>query len=128
MTQARDLAISHLKLRLHGIHRVLDAAVRAQIDHAARLVRADLTPICITEDEALHLLDDAERFVLDAGAAPWQLDDAVPDAEAEAALRAQAQDAGIALPLDVLAGRFDLSALERFAVLLCAAPDLDRGY
>jgi hypothetical protein len=128
MTHARDLAISHLKLRLHGIHRVLDAAVRAQIDHAARLVRADLTPICITEDEALHLLDDAERFVLDAGAAPWQLEDAVPDAEAEAELRAQAQDAGIALPLDVLAGRFDLSAVEQFAVLLCAAPDLDRGY
>jgi len=128
MTHARDLAISHLKLRLHGIHRVLDAAVRAQIDHAARLVRADLTPICITEDEALHLLDDAERFVLDAGAAPWQLEDAVPDAEAEAELRAQGQDAGIALPLDVLAGRFDLSAVEQFAVLLCAAPDLDRGY
>src|SRR3954468_11236644 len=128
MTHARDLAISHLKLRLHGIHRVLDAAVRAQIDHAARLVRADLTPICITEDEALHLLDDAERFVLDAGAAPWQLEDAVPDAEAEAELRAQGQDAGIVLPLDGLAGRFDLSAVEQFAVLLCAAPDLDRGY
>ena len=128
MTHARDLAISHLKLRLHGIHRVLDGAVRTQIDHAARLVRADLTPICITEDEALHLLDAAERFVLDAATGQWQLDDAMPDAEAEAALRAQAQDAGVALPLDVLAGRFDLSTLEQFAVLLCAAPDLDRGY
>src|ERR1044072_1951154 len=99
MTLLRDLAVSHLKLRLQGIHRVLRAAVLAQIDRASRLARADLTPLCITEDEALHLLDDAERFVLDVLPAGWQLTDAAPDAGAETALRAGRRDAGVLLPL-----------------------------
>jgi hypothetical protein len=128
MTLLRDVAVSHLKLRLQGIHRVLRAAVLAQIDRASRLARADLTPLCITEDEALHLLDDAERFVLDVLPGGWQLTDAAPDAEAESALRARAQDAGVALPLDRLALQFDLTDFEQFAVLACAAPELDRCY
>ena len=128
MTLSRDLAVSHLKLRLQGFHRVLRAAVLAQIDRAARLVRADLTPLCITEDEALHLLDDAGRFVLDTSPGGSQLTDAAPDTEAELALRARAQDAGVVLPLDRLALQFDLTDFEQFAVLACAAPELDRSY
>src|SRR6266404_704806 len=128
MTLSRDLAVSHLKLRLQGVHRVLRAAVLEQIDHAARLARADLTPLCVTEDEALHLLDSAEHFVLDTLPGGWQLIDAAPDAEAETALRARAQDAGVALPLDQLARQFDLTDFEQFAVLACAAPELDRSY
>jgi hypothetical protein len=128
MTLSRDLAVSHLKLRLQGIHRVLRAAVLAQIDRAARLVRADLTPLCITEDEALRLLDDAERFALDTFPRGWQLTDAAPDTEAEVALRGRAQDAGVALPLDRLALQFELTDFEQFAVLACAAPELDHSY
>jgi hypothetical protein len=128
MTISRDLAVSHLKLRLQGIHRVLRAAVFAQIDHAARLARADLTPHCITEDEALHLLDDAERFALDAASEGWQLTDAAPDAAAETGLRARAKDTDVTLPLDALALQFGLTDFEQFAVLSCAAPELDRSY
>jgi hypothetical protein len=128
MTLSRDLAMSHLKLRLQGIHRVLRAAVLAQIDRAARLARADLTPLCITEDEALRLLDDAGRFVLNTFPEGWQLTDAAPDAAAEVALRERAQDAGVTLPLDRLALQFDLTDFEQFAVLACAAPELDRSY
>src|SRR4051794_16760223 len=128
MTLSRDLAVSHLKLRLQGIHRVLRAAVLAQIDRAARLARADLTPLCITEDEALYLLDDAGRFVGDTSPEGCQLTDAAPDAEAEAVLRARAQHAGVTLPLDRLALQFELTDFEQFAVLACAAPELDRSY
>jgi len=128
MDVLRDLAVSHLKLRLKGMHRVLRAAAAAQVDSAARLARADLTPLCITEDEALHMLDDAEGFADDAPSGDWTLDDAAPDPGLEALLRAQAEEANLALPLDVMAQRFALDAFEQFAVVVCAAPELDRSY
>ncbi|MEA2860003.1 MAG: hypothetical protein QOC72_2042 [Methylobacteriaceae bacterium] len=120
-------ALSHLRLRLQGIHRVLRAAVIAQIERAAHLARADLTPLCITEDEALHLLADADRFVSETRSLPTP-SDAAPDHDAEAALRAQAREMGLALPLDTLVRRFDLSEFEQFAILVCAATEFDRSY
>lgn len=128
MTLLRELAVSHLKLRLKSIHGVLRAAADAQIASAARLARADLTPLCITEDEALHLLDDAECFACDSAPGTWGLGDAAPDPDAEAQLRALADEADLVLPLDAMTQAFELDAFEQFAVAVCAAPGLDRSY
>ena len=126
MAFLRDLAVDHLRLRLQGVHGVLQAAVLAQIERAGRLDRADLTPLCVTEQEALLLLEDAGKLVADAVSAGGQ--SAGVDEEAEAELRARAQAASITLPFDALIRQFDLSAFEQLAVVLCAAPELDRSY
>jgi len=120
----RDLAIAHLRLSLRGLTAVLHTAVQEQIARAARLARPDLTPYCITQEEALCLLDDAGALLDDeAEVTVLPEDDA-----AGAALRAEALRMGTMLPLEVLAARFRLTAFDRFGVLACAAAELDRGY
>jgi ATPase family associated with various cellular activities (AAA) len=127
MTLLRDLAVSQLRLRLSGLHCALGAAVQAQIARTARLARPDLTSLCITENEALLLLDDAERLV-DATQLAAESAEIGVDTTGELDLQRQAQDAGLTLPLDALSRDLELSAFEKFAVLLCAAPELDRSY
>src|ERR1043166_4733867 len=99
MTLLRDLAVSHLRLRLRGVHAALGAAVQSQIARAARLARPDLTSLCITENEALLLLDDAESLVKAPLLVPPQAEIGF-DASGELDLRRRAEGAGLALPFD----------------------------
>ena len=116
-------ALAQLRLGLERLGAMLDAAVRRQIARAERLTRPDLTPYGITQEEALCLLADASSLLGDASPAPPPAGD-----EREIRLRHEARQAGATLPLDALVTRFQLTAFERFAVLACAAPELDGAY
>jgi len=123
------LAIRHLLIRLRPLNRALRAAVDRQAAVAAQLDRPDLVPYCITDEQVAILLDGLDRLdalSLPDGAAPAPLTPAEQAAEQQ--LRQEAAAAGMALPLDELAGRFGLTGAEQQALLLCAAPELDRAY
>jgi hypothetical protein len=126
MKQLETLAIAHLQLRLRHLHPLLHQAVEAQIARAARLERGDLTVLCITEDEVLHLVDDTAQLFGEIVQTP--VSDGEPEDPSEEVIRDEARRAGLTLPFDALARRLDLSAFEQFAILLCAAPELDRAY
>jgi hypothetical protein len=121
-----DLAVTHLRLRLRPLHRALAAAVRRQTELAARLTRPDLTPFCVTTEQAEVLLDQVDKGL----AAPAAADLAAEPGEvaAERELRREAAAAGVTLPLDELAARFRLGRTEQDALLLVVAPELSQAY
>jgi ATPase family associated with various cellular activities (AAA) len=128
MTRLRELAVAHLRLRLLELHPLLDAAVREQAVHVASMERQDLRAICITEGEALRLIEDARRVLAAPDAAAARRAAVTAASAPEAELRRTAAAAGVALPLDRLAAALAMTEFEQIAVLLCAAPELDRGF
>ncbi|MDP9793179.1 hypothetical protein J2S43_001691 [Catenuloplanes nepalensis] len=113
-------AREHLRLRMRPVQRALAAAADRQTARAARLVRPDLTPFCVT-DEQVGLL--FARLAEDLPPEPTSLDD--DEREAERELRRRA---GGVLPLDALAVRFRLSPTAVDALLLVTAVELDSAY
>jgi hypothetical protein len=128
MRPRATLALEHLLLRLRPLNRALRAAVERQSQLAARLVRPDVTPLCITENHAKTLLDDANALL--SGDLPLGLSAALTPEEVstQEELRQRSAAAGSVLPMDRLAETLVLSPFEQEAVLLCAAPELDRSY
>ena len=123
-----ELALQHLALRLGPVNRALRAAVARQARQAARLIRPDVAPLCVTDDQVSKLLDDADALLggtSDSGVAAGL---SVREAERQEALRTACRQSGARLPLDELAASLELSAFEEQAILLCAAPELDRAY
>ncbi|MER5932596.1 ATP-binding protein [Streptomyces sp. NPDC002054] len=118
-------ALEHLRIRLTDVHRALRAAVERQARIAARLTRPDLAPYCVTDEQVEVLLGEVRAFT-DAMAGPYVLQR--PEPEAERDLRRGASAEGQTLPLDALSTRFGLTRAEQDALLLVAAPELDRGY
>jgi MoxR-like ATPase len=124
MTGPAALAVAHLRLRLLPLHRALRAAVERQAEAAARLTRPDVAALCITDDQVKALLGDVDALVT-TGKLPAQPAALLPREEVlQENFRARAAEAGLTLPLD----RLGLTAFEEEAVLLCAAPELDRAY
>jgi hypothetical protein len=120
-----ELAIEHLRIRLGDVHSALRVAVERQAQVAALLTRPDLTSFCVTDEQVGVLLDEVDAFT-DGIAEPASPVLAEPDAERD--LRREAASQGVTLPLDALATRFGLSRDDQDALLLVAAPELDRGY
>ena len=120
------LAIRHLLIRLRPLNRALRAAVERQAAVAAQLDHPDLVPYCITDEQVAILLDRLDALSLPDSGSPALLTPAEQAAEQQ--VREQASAAGVALPLDELAGRLGLTDDEQQALLLCAAPELDRAY
>ena len=120
------LAIRHLLIRLRPLNRALRAAVERQAAVAAQLDRPDLVPYCITDEQVAVLLDRLDALPLPDSGSPALLTPAEQAAEQQ--VREQASAAGVALPLDELASRLGLTDDEQQALLLCAAPELDRAY
>ncbi|MEU0840697.1 ATP-binding protein [Streptomyces sp. NPDC005962] len=118
-------AVEHLRIRLADAHRALHAAVEGQARLAARLTRPDLTPYCVTDEQVGVLLGEVHAFT-DTMAAPYAARQQEPEPERDLRRRAAAE--GTTLPLDALATRFGLTRAEQDALLLVAAPELDRGY
>ncbi|MBP2330389.1 hypothetical protein JOF56_010774 [Kibdelosporangium banguiense] len=120
-----ELAVEHLRIRLGGVHQALRVAAERQAQAAALLTRPDLTSFCVTDEQVGVLLDEVDSFA----ESMVQPDEAVlPEPEAERDLRRQAAAQGVTLPLDALATKFGLSRDDQDALLLVAAPELDRGY
>jgi hypothetical protein len=124
----RDLALRHLALRLRTLNRALHAAVQHQAQLAARLARPDITHLCITDEQVQTLLADADALLEGQAVAPPAAGANEQELAQEAALRADVVAAGAELPLDVLARLQNLSPFEQQALLLCAAPEIDRSY
>ena len=120
------LAIRHLLIRLRPLNRALRAAVERQAAVAAQLDRPDLVPYCITDEQVAILLDRLDALSLPDSVGPAPLTPAEQAAEQQ--VREEASAAGMTLPLDELAGRLGLTDDEQQALLLCAAPELDRAY
>ena len=120
------LAIRHLLVRLRPLNRALRAAVERQAAVAAQLDRPDLVPYCITDEQVTVLLDGLDALQLPDSICMTPL--TPPEEAAEQQIREEALAADVALPLDELADRFGLTGDEQQALLLCAAPDLDRAY
>ncbi|RST10120.1 ATP-binding protein [Streptomyces sp. WAC05374] len=118
-------ALEHLRIRLADLHRALRAAVERQARLAARLTRPDLTPYCVTDEQVDVLLGEVHAFT---DALPGPEAPPRPEPEAERELRRRTSARGAVLPLDALATRFGLTRAEQDALLLVAAPELDRGY
>jgi hypothetical protein len=121
-----SLAILHLLIRLQPLNRALRTAVERQAAEAAKLDRPDLVPYCITDEQVTALLDRLDALPLRNSAAPTP--STSDEQAAEQQIRDEAAAAGMMLPLDELADRLGLTDTEQQALLLCAAPELDRAY
>ena len=127
MAAGMSLAAGHLILRLRPLNRALRSAVEKLQAASKRLNRPDLTALCVTDEQIQILLDDVD---VQSGAAiavgPAMLSD--EEKRLEEKLREQSRAQGQVLPLDQLVLSKNLTAFELEAVLLCAAPELDRNY
>src|SRR5262245_16553978 len=119
MATRTELALAHLLLRLRPLNRALRAAVEQQTQLAARLIRPDVTPLCVTHEQVKALLGDVDTLLCDGRTPgiPACLEPA--DVDTQDALRRQSAALGSALPLDRLAQTLSLSLFEQEAVLLC---------
>lgn len=123
-----ELAAEHLRLRLGPINRALRAAAERQAAEGAQLDRPDLTAICVTDRQVQVLLDRVDALVQAPGSTPPSISEDPVAARAEEALRGRASTEGIKLPLDELADEVGLGPREQAALLVCAAPEVDRAY
>jgi hypothetical protein len=128
MMAATALVMEHLRLRLRPLNRALRGAVERQARLAARLIRPDITPLCVTDDQVETLLDDADALLREGGVPRAAALLTAEEAAAEKELFQQSAAAGPRLPLDRLTQKLALSPFEQEAILLCAAPELDRSY
>lgn len=126
MSQRVALAAEHLGLRLRPLNRALRAAVTCQAHEAAKLQRPDLTPYCITDEQVCALLERVDVIGPPAGFEPVHVLDSERRQESE--LRERAASAGVALPLDELTDHAELAPDEVDCLLICVAPEVDRGY
>lgn len=127
MTVFAELAARHLALRLRPLARAVRVAADRQAQLAARLIRPDVTPLCVTDEQVHVLLSSVSSGpTLHAGTAEWALNE--QEAVLEAALRENATETRAALPLDRLERQLGLNEMEMRALLVCVAPELDRAY
>jgi hypothetical protein len=127
------MGIVHLRLRMCGINRALHAAVARRAALSAALDQPELARMCVTDRQVAVLLEQVGELTRadadDLGEPDLSRADppVLPD-PAEQALREIAAKAGVLLPIDELAARFDLTRPELDALLLVAAPEIDPAY
>src|SRR5688572_8274522 len=111
MLTPSELAIRHLALRLRPLTRVLQSAVDHQAALAGKLLRPDVTPLCVTDEQVTQLLVEIEQGTqspaVDDG---WELTRA--EASEEQELQSAAGRLGVGLPLDQLRDRLGLTEHE----------------
>lgn len=122
-----ELAVEHVLLRLRPLSRVLKLAVERQAQLSGELLRPDVTPLCVTDEQVKQLLGGIDTAIAaPPGGDCWMLTET--EREAERKLRAAAIDLNGRLPLDVVRSRVELSEAELRMLLVCIAPEIDRAY
>ncbi len=122
-----SIAFEHLALRLRPLRRALHAAVAQQKRLNAALARPDVKSLCVTDMQVDQLLAQVgEPRASQALGIAVKLSD--QERRHEERLRAEAAELGIVLPLDAAGAAFALSDADLDALLVCAAPELHRGY
>jgi len=135
MSLVERVAERHLRLRLRPIVRALRGAAETRDADSQRVVRPELTPLCVTPDHVRGHLDDLERTLAAAGRmtcdeaakgiCPPLTDD---EREEEGMLRSEVEARGAMLPLDRLRVALGLSKFEEEALLLCVAPEVNLAF
>lgn len=128
MSEIRNLAARHLSLRLRPLNRALRVAAAHQHAAAASWQRPTADGLGIGDRQAVALLDEIDALQIDASPAGGLLEPGVAEARLQERMREQARALDARLPLDKLASDLHLSTLEIDTLLLCLAPELDRGY
>lgn len=128
MDALTPLATAHLVLRLQPLNRALRAAVERQKLAAQRLARPDLSPLCLTEEHVRILLEEVEDCQSGRALAGEPAALSSDELQAEENLRRRSFELGKVLPLDRLSQTWELPSFELEALLLCAAPEVDRNY
>lgn len=128
MDNFATLALEHLLLRLRPLNRALRYAVNAQSELAAQLVRPDVAPLCVTEDQVNKILGRLDRQLMNPETDGPTLELNAQELEEEVELRELAESAGVRLPFDYLNEELALTSFEQEAILICAAVEIDRGY
>ncbi|WP_045746567.1 ATP-binding protein [Actinoplanes rectilineatus] len=130
MTGRHEPATAHLRIRLRAINRALRAAVARQEARSAQLSRPDLAAYCVTADHVDVLLTQVEATAegLPGAAVPEGAPATRTERAAEQGLRRLVASTGVTLPFDELAGLHRIDRAEQDAILLVAAPDIDRSY
>jgi hypothetical protein len=146
-----ELAVAHLLSRLESLAPPLRAAVAVRQAISDAVYPPGAPALHVTADQVERALATLSPPVPAAapGADPGELvlhgraasvsaagdlarhegAAAAPAADpAELALRARAAAAGVRLPLDAIVAEHGLSAFERDVLVVCAAPEIDRGY
>ena len=111
MATLTALALEHLLLRLRPLNRALQAAVEHQSQLAARLIRHDVTPLCVTDEQVKTLLDDVDALLRDGRVPGTPALLTREEKDAQEALRQQSAALGVVLPLDQLAQTLKLIPL-----------------
>lgn len=128
MTIESSRVIEYLLFRLRPINRALHQAVKRQGQFAARLARPDVTPLCITDDHVKNLLDSVDALI-DGDDNLEMFTNLSADEQSTAyGLKELAETDRTQFPLERMASELGLDPFEQEAILLCAAPELDRAY
>lgn len=132
MHDTRILAMTHLRLRLRPLNRLLRQAVLRQ-EQGAVAQHADARPtefkgLCISEQQVRNCLAASDALL--AQDSDHLLLPVLDDQEQlqEQALRSQMAEQGQDLPLDALVRQLSLTPIELQLLLLCVAVELDRAY
>ena len=122
------LAVRHLHLWMKALNRVLAAAIKLEHARGAAIGAADLTAMCVTDRHAAVLLREVESLA--EGEAPTLPAMALtaPETGREIELIEAAAAGGARLPLTRLEREAGLSAFERAALVIVAAPELASAY
>ena len=126
--QSQSLAVNHLLLRLKPINRALRFKVARQSQITKLLQRPDVTPLCVSDEQVALLLDHVDGLACNECESDQALVLTADEIEQEIKLREKARAEGYLLPLDLLTAELDMTVFEQNALLLCAAPEIDRSY
>ena len=128
MTIEPAQVVEHLLMRLRPINRALHQAVKRQGQFAARLARPDVTPLCITDDHVNNLLDAVDALIDGDDNSEMFADVSADEQSSQYGLKELTEIDLIQFPLERMASELGLDSYEQEAILLCAAPELDRAY
>ncbi|MCP4898064.1 MAG: ATP-binding protein [bacterium] len=126
--RASTLAVEHLLLSLRTLHPLLRRTVDRQRAENSLSSAANLSVLGVSDEEAVELLVRAEQGLVERRLGSSELSRSSAYGQAEALLVERAARAGATLPLQSLADSLGLTAIEKTALLLCCAPEVDRIY
>lgn len=126
MERFAGLATEHLLLRMRMLNRTIGRAVERQRDANRALAISKAKGLYLTDTQVKELLARADAFVRRQDRAS-QPDGDEDEASSESELRREVLLDGELLPFDRLA-KLGLTRQEQDALVLCAAPELDRSY
>jgi hypothetical protein len=127
MDQVSRLATEHLLLRMRIVNRTIRRAVQRQREVNRALAVSKAKGLYLSDTHVQELLARADAFVCRTDQEPKEDMRNEDEVSGELEIRRQALLDGQVLPFDRLA-TLGLTRQEQDALIICAAPELDRAY